>query len=180
MFRDLKPVLILLLRFFGVYFGLIALYQFYLSFYDNVAADPFTRLIAEQSSFCIRKAGYRSTLIDAPNPEILQGIYFYINKMWPTIMVEGCNALSIMILFLAFIFTFYKGVKTFWFALLGLVFIHIVNVVRIAVINIVALKFSPEQFHFAHDYIFPAVIYGAVVLLWIVWIQWVPAKKSER
>ena len=46
---------------------------------------------------------------------------FYIKEKPATRMVEGCNAVSVMILFLAFIFAFYKGIKTIWFALVGLV-----------------------------------------------------------
>lgn len=174
MLGDLKPVLILLLRFFGIYIGLIVIYQFYLNFYSDVAADPLTRIIAEQSTFCINKIGYNAQLVDATETK---GIYFYINKVWATIMVEGCNAVSIMILFLAFIFTFYKGVKTFWFALGGLVFLYLINVLRIAFINIVYLDYSLEYFEFAHDYIFPAIIYGGVVLLWIIWIKFIPVKR---
>ena len=86
-------------------------------------------------------------------------------------MIEGCNAVSIMILYLAFIFTFYRGIQTFWFALLGLVFLYVVNVTRIALINIVYMELSPEHFKITHDYAFPAIIYGGVVFLWIIWIK---------
>ena len=158
----------------GIYFGLIALYQLYLNMYDDVAADPLTRIIAEQSAFCLNKTGYPTQLIDGVDTK---GIYFYINKLWPTVMIEGCNAVSIMIIFLAFIFTFYKGAKTFWFAALGLVFLYVVNVTRIALINIVYMELSPEHFKIAHDYAFPAIIYGGVVFLWIIWIKFFVLKK---
>lgn len=173
MFSDLRPILFTLFRFLGIYFGLIALYQLYLNMYDDVAADPLTRIIAEQSAFCLNKTGYPTQLIDGADTK---GIYFYINKLLPTVMIEGCNAVSIMIIFLAFIFTFYKGVKTFWFALGGLIFIYIVNVFRIAIINIVVLEY-PDYQKISHDYLFPAIIYGAVVLLWIIWIKFFVLKK---
>ena len=51
MFDDLKPILILLLRFLATYLGLILLYQFYLNLYSDAAADPLTKIIAEQSTF---------------------------------------------------------------------------------------------------------------------------------
>ncbi len=95
MLKDLKPVLLLLGRFLGLYFGLIALYQLYLNQYSDVAADPITRIIAQQSAFCLNKTGYTTQLVDGNASE---GIYFYINKLWPTVMIEGCNAISIMIL----------------------------------------------------------------------------------
>ena len=96
MLKELKPILLLLGRFLGIYFGLIALYQLYLNAYSDVAADPITRIIAEQSAYCLRETGYPTQLIDGKAKE---GIYFYINKIWPTVMIEGCNAISIMILF---------------------------------------------------------------------------------
>jgi hypothetical protein len=40
-------------------------------------------------------------------------------------MVEGCNAVSVMILFLAFIFAFYKGIKTILFAFSCIVILYI-------------------------------------------------------
>lgn len=173
MLKDLKPILFILVRFFGIYFGLIALYQLYLNGYENVVADPITKIIAKQSSYCLNSIGYHSKLIDAKDT---QGIYFYVDEFWASIMVEGCNAISVMILFLAFIFAFYKGPKTIFFSLFGLIFIYIVNVFRIAIINIVILKF-PEYTDISHDYLFPAIIYGSVILLWIIWIKFFVIKK---
>lgn len=173
MLKDLKPILLILGRFLGIYFGLIALYQVYLNGYKDVAADPITRIIAQQTSFCLNNVGYDTQLIDANNEH---GIYFYVNKFWASIMVEGCNAISVMILFLAFIFAFYQGIKTLWFALAGLFFLYFVNIFRIAVINIIILDF-PEYATMSHDYLFPAIIYGGVVLLWIIWIKFFVIKK---
>ena len=47
-----------------------------------------------------------------------------------TRMVEGCNAVSVMIMFLAFVFAFYKGVKTFYFAFAGIVLLYILNLLE--------------------------------------------------
>ncbi len=174
MLKEVKPILLLLGRFLGIYFGLIALYQLYLNAYSDVAADPITRIIAEQSAYCLRETGYTIQLIDGKAKE---GIYFYINKIWPTVMIEGCNAISIMILFLAFIFAFYQGIKTFWFSLGGLIFLYIINILRIAIINIVILELPDKYADISHDYFFPAIIYGAVVLLWIIWIKFFVLKK---
>lgn len=176
MLKDLKPILFLLGRFFGIYFVLIALYQFYLNFYDNVATDPLSRIIAEQSNFCLGKMGYDAQLVEATDRK---GTYFYINEVWASIMVEGCNAISIMILFLAFIFAFYQGVKTFWFALAGLFFLYIVNVFRISLLNVLFVDY-PEWGHSAHDYLFPAIIYGGVIILWFVWIKFFVIKKKDE
>ena len=106
MFDDLKPILILLLRFLATYLGLILLYQFYLNLYSDAAADPLTKIIAEQSTFCMNKMGYNTQLIESTEKS---GLYFYINNIWATTMIEGCNAVSIMILYLAFISECYEN-----------------------------------------------------------------------
>jgi exosortase family protein XrtF len=76
----------------------------------------------------------------------------------------------VIILFLAFIFAFFRGPKTFLFAFAGLVFLHIVNVLRIAGLNILLVE-MPQYSKIGHDYLFPAIIYGSVVLLWLIWIN---------
>ena len=93
-------------------------------------------------------------------------------------MVEGCNVISVAILFLAFIFAFYEGAKTFLFAAVGVVFLHIMNVLRIAGLNILLVEW-PHYSKIGHDYLFPAVIYGTVVILWLIWVQYFALKKKK-
>ena len=84
-----------------------------------------------------------------------------------------------MILFLAFVFAFFKGSKTFVYAGLGLVFLHLMNVLRIVGLNIL-LRELPQYSKIGHDYFFPAIIYGSVVLLWLVWIKFFALKDSHH
>jgi exosortase family protein XrtF len=93
-------------------------------------------------------------------------------------MVEGCNAISIMILFVAFIFAFYKGLKTFIFMLAGLILLFIMNLFRIVGLNIVMTDYKQYGKTF-HDFVFPAVIYGTVVLLWLIWIKFFALKNEN-
>ena len=94
-------------------------------------------------------------------------------------MVEGCNAISVMILFASFVFAFYKGAKTFLFAVAGLILLHILNISRIVLLNIIFLKY-PQYEKIGHDYLFPAIIYGGVIILWLVWIQVFALKKTDK
>ena len=103
--------------------------------------------------------------------------WFYVSGKYVSRMVEGCNAVSVMILFVAFIFAFYKGIKTFVFAGLGLLFLHIINVLRIAGLNILIVE-SPDYSKIGHDYFFPAIIYGSVVVLWLIWIKFFALKET--
>jgi exosortase family protein XrtF len=93
-------------------------------------------------------------------------------------MVEGCNVISVVILYAAFIFAFYKGAKTIFYVLGGIFLLHILNVLRIVLLNIIFLKY-PQYEKIGHDYIFPAIIYGGVVVLWLVWIQFFALKREK-
>ena len=171
--KDFKPILWILLRFVVVYVILLLGYQFYLNETINSGLDPFSRWVALQVKYVQEMLGYKSLLYDdIPNLQM----WFYVVNDYVSRMVEGCNAISVMILFLAFIFAFYKGPKTFIFAAIGLVFLHVMNVLRIVGLNIVIYEY-PEYQKMFHDYVFPAVIYGSVVVLWLVWIKFFALKK---
>lgn len=171
--KDFKPILWILLRFVVVYVILLLGYQFYLNETINSGLDPFSRWVAFQVKYVQEMLGYKSLLYDdIPNLQM----WFYVVNDYVSRMVEGCNAISVMILFLAFIFAFYKGSKTFIFAAIGLVFLHVMNVLRIVGLNIVIYEY-PEYQKMFHDYVFPAVIYGSVVVLWLVWIKFFALKK---
>ena len=108
-----------------------------------------------------------------------QTSWFYVSGKYVSRMVEGCNAVSVMILFLAFILAFYQGAKTFIFATAGLVFLHIINVLRIAGLNILLVEL-PQYSKIGHDYFFPAIIYGSVVIFWLVWINYFALKAPRN
>ena len=164
--KDFKEILWVLLRFLGIWLLLFLLYQWYLNqFSGNI--DGFTKIISDQSSFLLNFTGYETVTKDFPSHETVQ---FYINGKVATRMVEGCNAVSVMIMFLAFVFAFYKGVKTFYFAFAGIVLLYILNLFRIYVLNVIVVDF-PVLTKPAHDYFFPAIIYGGVVVLWLIWIN---------
>ncbi len=176
MFKDFKPVLLILGRFLAIYLIPVLLYQFYLNQYSGQGLDPISTWVAKQSGAVQTFLGYATQVI--PGKPEHETAWFFIEGKWPTRMVEGCNAISIMILFAAFIFAFYKGTKTFVFAAVGLVLLHIMNVLRIAGLNILIFE-KPEYGKIGHDYFFPAIIYGTVVVLWIVWIKFFALKDEN-
>jgi len=176
MFQDFKPVLIILARFIIIYLVLLGGYQLYLNFYDGTGLDPVSKWVAFQSGKIQDLLGYKTILVDQPKFETT---WFYVNNKYISRMVEGCNAISVMILFVAFIFAFYKGKKTFVFTFLGLVFLHIMNVLRIAGLNILIIE-HPKYTKIGHDYFFPAIIYGTVVLLWLIWIKFYALKDENH
>jgi exosortase family protein XrtF len=173
MLKDFKPVLGILLRFIIIYLVLIFAYQFYLNQFQNSGLDPYSRMTVNQVKYIQNALGYKTLFYDdIPNEQV----YFHVNGKYVTRMVEGCNALSVIILFLAFVFAFFKGSKTFLFALGGFAILYLINVLRIVGLNVV-MRDYPQYNKLGHDYIFPAIIYGTVVVLWLVWIKFFALKK---
>ncbi|KMQ59601.1 exosortase [Chryseobacterium sp. FH2] len=175
MLKDFKPVLGILLRFIIIYLVLLFGYQFYLNSFQKLGLDPFSKMIAEQVTSLQNFFNFPTQLYNDVKKE---QVWFYVKQNYATRMVEGCNAISVMILFVAFVFAFYKGAKTFVFACIGLMVLYIMNLLRIIGLNIVMTDYK-EYGKMAHDYIFPAVIYGTVVLLWLIWIKFFALKNEN-
>lgn len=175
MLKDFRPVLSILLRFIIIYLVLLFVYQFYLNSFKEAGLDPFSRMVAEQVRLIQNVLGYPTMLYDDVKGE---QVWFYVKGNYVTRMVEGCNAISVMILFVSFIFAFYKGIKTFVFVITGLFILYIMNVLRITGLNIVVSD-HPDYSKMFHDYVFPAVIYGTVVVLWLVWIKCFALKNEN-
>lgn len=171
MFQDFKPILIMLLRFVLIYIGLILVYQLYLNSQEGL--DVISTWVGNQVCAVQEAGGYDSFMREYPDHKMA---HFVLDNIAVSRMVEGCNAISVMILFLAFIFAFYRGGKTFVFAAVGLLVLHVSNILRIAGINILYI-YDRDYFKIGHDYFFPAIIYGTVVLLWIVWIKFFALRK---
>ena len=175
MLKDFKPVLSILLRFVIIYLVLLFAYQFFLNSFEKEGLDPFSRMIAEQVRHIQNSMSYPTQLYNDVKGE---QVWFYVKTAYATRMVEGCNAVSVMILFVAFVFAFYKGSKTFIFILVGLGLLYGMNLLRIVGLNIVMTDYK-QYGKISHDFIFPAVIYGTVVVLWLIWIKFFALKHEN-
>jgi len=146
------------------------LYQVYLKYGASEVYYPdfVTHLVAQQSETLINAFGYASVI--APHPEEAS-MKLYINGQFLARVVEGCNAISVMILFTAFVVAFFDTWKsTLLYIFAGVVLIYGLNIFRIALLCIGIYEF-PEQYHLLHGILFPLVIYGVVFLLWIIWVN---------
>lgn len=82
-----------------------------------------------------------------------------------------CNGLELMALFAGFILVFPGSWKTkSWYIPLGLIIIHILNLIRVVSLTIMA-KYYPEQLDFNHKYTFTIVLYAIVFYGWILWVK---------
>ena len=168
--QQYRPFLMFLGKFLLSYLILIVLYQSYLSQFDasRFEVDGFTYIVADHSGLILDVIGYTAVL----SPYLGDASILVTISGDPIVrIIEGCNAISIMILFAAFIIAFSrKFVPTLAYILVGILLIHLLNVLRIAFLCIGIIHY-PEYEHFLHGVLFPLVIYGFVFVLWVVWVR---------
>ncbi|MGX7667038.1 exosortase family protein XrtF [Flavobacterium pedocola] len=165
-----KPFFIFLLKFFVLYAALSLVYKGYLNQFDEklLEVDGFTEIVAEQSKSVLHFMGKEATVEQSIYEPCMNFIY---KGKFVARIIEGCNAVSVMILFASFIFAFStKWPKTIAYIVLGCVIIHLLNVLRIAFLAM-ALYGYPEYEHFLHGVLFPLCIYAVVFVLWVLWLQ---------
>ena len=147
------------------------------SFTGYYYPDFITNLVAKQSSELISSFGYDAEVLPHDTETSMK---LYINQTYLARIVEGCNAISIIILFIAFIISFAENFKkTFLFLFAGGALIYAVNIVRIAILAIAIYKY-PEYTDTLHGVVFPAIIYGMVFLLWMIWVRMLPKTNLEN
>jgi len=164
------PILKFVAVFSVVYIALSLLYYFYLQqdYGEMNYPDPVTSQVSYQTQQILNVLSYDARITNTSGHP---SVYMFLNKKIVYRVIEGCNAMSVMILFIAFVLAFAKTwKKTLIFILLGTMFIYIVNLIRLVALAIIKYEY-PEYNHISHDIIFPAVIYGSVILLWLIWIK---------
>lgn len=176
-----KSVLLFLVKFFCSYFLLFGIYSYYLFSTqkkgDVFACAPITARVGTQTISVLEYFGYDAYL-EQHTDEL--SIKLILNDVYLARVIEGCNSISIIILFIAFVIAFPGPVKkTFLFAVFGSVLIYVVNVLRIAFLT-VALAEYPNQKEILHNLIFPLLIYGLVFLLWVIWVNYFSNYKELK
>lgn len=165
-----KPFLTFVAKFFLIYLVLSLSYGFYLDQFDQSTFEPdgITTLVSDQTRDLLKLFGVDAGT--APH-EAEASHKFSVNGKFVARIVEGCNAVSVMILFVAFVVAFKGKLKhTLLFILAGIFIIHILNIIRIALLAL-ALYYYPQYQEFLHGTIFPLVIYGVVFILWVIWVN---------
>src|SRR5690554_187016 len=165
-----RPFIKFLLVFFVTYGVLSVLYNLYLSQYENnqYPLDPFTENISYQVKKISNFLGWNTEIYKISGEKWTRLVF---NEKYVAKIVEGCNAISVMILFVSFVVAFAKRfLSAFVFSVIGIVLIHILNIFRIAVLGYFIYS-RPEQTHIFHGVLFPLVIYGFVFILWVVWVR---------
>lgn len=167
-----KTVIYFLIKFFATYFVLFGLYSYYLSVSQVkepvFECSPITLTVANHTEKVLHFLGYHVTTENHPNE---LSVKLLVSGNYTARVIEGCNSISIIILFIAFIVAFPGKLKaTLLFAITGSVIIYIVNVLRIGFLTMILYKF-PDEKGFYHNLLFPLIIYGLVFSLWVAWVN---------
>jgi len=182
--KNNKLVIIFLVKFFISYFLLFSIYSAYL--HKNqikipiFSCAPITEIVANNTKTVAKWFGYH--IYTEQNKKELS-IKLIVGGNYTARVIEGCNSVSVIILFLAFIIAFSgKLVATLLFGIIGSALIYSINILRIIALSLLLYKY-PQYQEPLHTLIFPAVIYGFVFVLWVIWVRYFShhkIKKSEK
>lgn len=87
-------------------------------------------------------------------------------------IVNGCNGISAIGLFVGFILA-YPGAwpPRIFFSFFGVAIIYLVNVTRIVFLSYTQY-YWPQLFDFTHDYSTTAIFYFVIFILWMIWANY--------
>jgi exosortase family protein XrtF len=174
--RENLPAIKFLAIFLGVYLLGNLLYGIYIES-NYPYADHITRVVSSQATWVINLfvgENAKSVLCEAsPVTLILENGKMILR------VYEGCNGINVMIVFVAFLFAF-QGLsrRGSVFILIGLMIIHLVNLLRIVLLFLVAKEYQ-IYFYYVHKYIFTAILYVIVLLLWWVWVKAILKRRAN-
>ena len=165
-----RPFLLFLGKFLLSYLLFTIVYEGNLDKFDvkKFDIDGVTRLVAKQTKDILLYFDYDAGIIpDSMEP----GIKFFYKKIFIARIIEGCNGINVIILFISFIIAFSGKIKTtILYIIGGSIILYILNMLRIAILCVL-LYYFPNREPILHRVFFPLFIYGAVFMLWIVWIR---------
>lgn len=155
------------LRFLVVYTIFTLVYHFYNLQFGNTP-NSITTMVTRQSAWFMELFGFTVEMLK----DVAEPFYKVIlNGKYVARIIEGCNSVSVLMLFVTFIIAFKGKVRhTIVYGLMGVVIIYLVNLLRIAILAIAVYRF-PEYTGSLHNLVFPAIIYGTMFILWIIWIR---------
>jgi exosortase family protein XrtF len=167
-----KNITVFLIKFFGTYFLLFAIYASYLNSSqvkeNGYKSSSLTTQVANQTVSFLNAFGYHVTSVQHDKE---MSVKLLVGDAYVARVIEGCNSMSIIILFIAFIVAFSGPKKaTVIYVLVGSLIIYGINILRIAFLTMMLYKYPDEQM-ILHNLVFPAIIYGTTFLLWVVWVQ---------
>ena len=116
--RKYKSVILFILTFLGVYVVLSMIYGFYLRTAASETYYPeyITHQVAVQSEWLVNFLGYDASIEPYPDEASMK---LNVENVFVARIVEGCNAISVIILFIAFVVAFFQGWRATLLFVLG-------------------------------------------------------------
>jgi exosortase family protein XrtF len=144
------------------------LYQRYLDGFEEDKIDSITRIVSKNTEQVLQVFNDESSIEESPTHPYMKLFY---NQKYVARIVEGCNAISVIILFISFVVAFSGKLQaTLLFIFGGSLLIYVLNILRIAALSALIFYF-PKQEPFLHGVLFPLYIYGVVFILWLIWVR---------
>jgi exosortase family protein XrtF len=174
--QKFRPIINFLLIFLLTFFVFSVVYDLYLQRYND-QTDAMSALVGRQAAGLLHVFGFDAyaTVVDTEKSS-----HIGINGIARVKVIEGCNGISVMILYLAFILGFPgKPKHKLWFIPTGMLFIHLFNLVRVAMLGWVVFRFG-ETGYPVYKEMFTVSIYLLVLALWYWWVQKFGSFKNAK
>ena len=126
-------------------------------------------VLAEQSNMILNLFGYE-TMLEVHKDMVITKIIGndFDHGVW---IGEPCNGVKLFGVFSIFIIAFPGPIKNkLWFIPLGIILIHFVNVIRIAILTIISSE-SPHILDFNHNITFQVIVYSLILFSWFIWLK---------
>ena len=178
MIKEFKPALLFLFKFLSIYILGNVAYGIYIHHYYP-QSDPITYWISRQVGTIISASGLSVQALPGIGKATISLVVESSNDTIINVF-EGCNGINVAVVFLAFLVAYQGTLKrTFIFGLAGLLIIHIFNLARIILLFQQAKSHSP-YFYYIHKYLFTAILYFVIVVLWWFWVSKFNGVKNDH
>ncbi len=157
-----NPVVVFLLKVVFLYI----LWDFLMGYYLNTSSFGYvlSHFVNNSAIWCLDLMGYA---VRGYNKTI--GIN--IDGKACVFMGNACNGLDFMGVFLCFVLAYpAKIVDKLWFIPVGIVAIHLLNVLRVTLLAL-NIHYYRSTFDFNHKYTFMIAVYALIFWLWITWTK---------
>ena len=126
-------------------------------------------ILGEQSNMILNLFGYE-TMLEIQSDMVITKIIGndFDHGVW---IGEPCNGVKVFGVFSIFIIAFPGSLKNkLWFIPTGIIFIHFINVIRIAILTIISSK-NPQILDFNHNITFQVIVYSIILFFWYTWLK---------
>jgi exosortase/archaeosortase family protein len=157
-----------LIKFFGIFIGVIALYYIVLITFNESIFNWYIQLTANLSGALINLLG---------GEVVVEGIRI-ISDTFVIFLSFGCEGSEAIMIFLAGVLAFPAALKK---KLIGLVagglFLYFMNLFRIVILFYIG-RFKIGSFDAFHNEILPIFFIIFSLLIWGIWIKWATKEKK--